>query len=102
MIIGDFNSHFPRWNYNRSNRPGKILEDFLDSTAATYHSTNGHIFFPLKEKNEPRPCDISFKLIYRSFRKLLESCNDHGHEILGVKRSLDYHHFHCFRDMHPR
>ncbi|GIY28190.1 hypothetical protein CEXT_299171 [Caerostris extrusa] len=38
MIIGDFNSHIPRWNYNRSNKPD-CHEGFRRKSTTTEQAT---------------------------------------------------------------
>ncbi|KAI5752692.1 hypothetical protein M8J77_019486 [Diaphorina citri] len=46
IIIGDLNSHSPRWGYQDQNAPGKIIEDFIDTNTVelVYHHTDTPTF----------------------------------------------------------
>lgn len=86
IIIGDFNGHSPRWGYRDVNPQGKILEDFLDSSAATPIPCNGHTFLSFKgEKTNPDLALSHSNLTSFTSLNLLESCSGYGHRILCVK-----------------
>ncbi|GBO24733.1 hypothetical protein AVEN_134183-1 [Araneus ventricosus] len=54
IIIWDFNSHSLRLGYKDVNQEGKIMEDFLDSSAATLIQGDGQTFLSFKgEKTNP-------------------------------------------------
>lgn len=87
IIIGDFNSHSPRWGYKDVNPQGKIMEDFLDSSATTLIQGTGHTFLSYKgEMTNPDLAIAHTNIAPTTFLDLLESCSGHGHRILCLRR----------------
>ncbi|GFY48298.1 uncharacterized protein TNIN_475361 [Trichonephila inaurata madagascariensis] len=87
IIIGDFNSHSPKWGYRDINPQGRIMEDFLDSLPVTLVQGIGHTFFSFKGKKTHPDLTISHaNNTPTTSLELLESCRGYGRGILYVKR----------------